>query len=242
METTALAVTNQMHEITSGVWGTIEKMAPVMQKSRLFGVATAEQAMAIMAKGYELGLPLTGSFQYIHVIQDKPSLSPQGALALIYRSPDFVGIQINDVRDAKGEPVECKVTMKRKNGVEYTASYSMADAKNADLIKTGSGWAKYPANMLRWRAIGYCADIVFPDVTGGMKRADEYGADITIDGQVIVVDNPQTTVKKKDTGAMLQELLNTYSPIDILAANNNVLPSTIEEIESIKEKLGAVNG
>lgn len=241
METTALAVTNQMHEITTGVWGTIEKMAPVMQKSRLFGVATAEQAMAIMAKGFELGLPLTGSFQYIHVIQDKPSLSPQGALALIYRSPDFAGIKIEDFKDAKGAPSECKVTMKRKNGVEYTAVYSMQDAKDAELIKTGGGWAKYPANMLRWRAIGYCADIVFPDVTGGLKRADEYGADITIDGHVIVVDQ-QPTVKKKDTGAMLQDLLNQYQPIDILEANNNVLPSTMEEIEAIKEKLGVANG
>jgi hypothetical protein len=33
--------------------------------------------------------------------------------------------------------------------------------------------------MLRWRAIGFCADVVFPLLIGGMKRADELGAGIT---------------------------------------------------------------
>ena len=38
------------HELTSDTWRMIERIAPVMQKSRLFGVATAEQAMELCSK------------------------------------------------------------------------------------------------------------------------------------------------------------------------------------------------
>lgn len=219
------------------VWGTIEKMAPVMQKARLFGVATVEQAMAIMAKGHELGLPLTSSFQFIHIISDKPSLSPQGALALIYKSPEFDGIKIEDLKDEKGNPTACNVWMKRKNGIEYTASFSMADAQRAGLIKgTEGGWTKYPSNMLRWRAVGYCADVVFPDVTGGMKRADEFGADITPDGQVIVVD-AKSSAPRVDTGKLLNQLVEDFGAMAILEANQNKLPATASEIQALRIQL-----
>ena len=84
MTTTALAVRKQ--ELNFDIWQTITAVAPVMKDSRLFGVTTAEQAMAIMAKGYEMGLTLTASFEFITVIQGKPTLTPRGALALVQQS------------------------------------------------------------------------------------------------------------------------------------------------------------
>jgi hypothetical protein len=71
----------QQRELTPQVWQMISQMAPVMWKSRLFGVVSQEAAAAIMLKGYELGLSVTASFEFIHVIQGKPGLSPRGALA-----------------------------------------------------------------------------------------------------------------------------------------------------------------
>jgi hypothetical protein len=47
-----------------------------MHQARLFGVNNAEQAMAIMLKGYELGLGLTASFEFVQVVQGRPALSP----------------------------------------------------------------------------------------------------------------------------------------------------------------------
>lgn len=171
--------------LTPQTWSMIQNVAPAMYASRFFGVSSNEQAMAIMLKGYELGLSLSASFEFVHVIQGKPSLSPRGMLALIQESPALAGMKIQDITDDEGVPKSCEVWMKRQNGFEYTARFSMDDAKRAGLVKPGGGWGKYPGNMLRWRAVGFCADVVFPDVLGGMKRADELGADLTPDGDVV---------------------------------------------------------
>lgn len=244
MTTTALA----KRELTPDIWGMIEKVAPTMFKSRLFGVTTTEQAAAIMLKGNELGLGLAASFEFIQVIQDKPALNPRGALALILQSGECTGLKIEDQKNEKGDPTACLVTMKRKNGVEYTTQYTMADAQRADLIKTGSGWAKYPANMLRWRAIGYCADVVFPDIIGGMKRADEFDAAISPDGDVIsstwsvVEEKSGPAVLQSDPAVQLRNLVDKYGATEVLTAGGGKIPATTEEVEAVAAKLNGGAG
>lgn len=235
-----------VRQLTPDVWGMIEKIAPTMKESRFFGVATVPQACALMLKGHELGLGLTQSFEFIHVIQDKPSLSPRGALALIIQSGLCEEMDIKDIRNDKGEPDRCEVTMKRKGGLKYTTSFSMADAQKADVIKPGSGWAKYPANMLRWRAIGYAADIVFPDVSGGMKRSDEFGVDLTPDGNVVEgtwtvtptapAQKPISTITP-DPSTLLNNLTQAYGPEKVMTTNDGKIPTTIEELIKVKAEL-----
>lgn len=173
--------------VRSGDWQLIQNIAPAALACRMFKLDNPEQAAMIMLKGHELGLGLAASFEFIHVIDGKPSVSPKGALALIHGSGELAGIRIEDKVDS------CTVWMKRKNGVEYTVTYTMDDAKRAQLTegspkksggKRGYGnWEKYPANMLRWRAVGYCADVVFPDVIGGMLRPEELGAEVDEQGE-----------------------------------------------------------
>lgn len=179
--TTALAV----RQLTPDKFEMVMQVAPVMHEARLFGTLSTQQAAAIMIKGFELGFSITASFENIHVIDNKPSLSPKGCLALIYNSPLCAEVRINDIADPQGAPIACEVFMERSSGMNYKVHFTLDDAKRAGLIKDKSGWDKYPANMLRWRAVGYCADVVFPDVIGGMKRADEVGADLAPDGSVI---------------------------------------------------------
>lgn len=158
-----------------------QQMGPIVHASRLFaGIASPDQAITIMIKGYEIGLPMSAAFEFIQMIQGKPTLIPRGALALIYQSGQLVDMQIDE------KPDRCTVTMKRRNGVSYTCSYGLDDARRAGLIKKDGAWETYPANMMRWRAIGFCADVVFPDVLAGMKRADELGAAVTAEGNVIL--------------------------------------------------------
>jgi hypothetical protein len=167
-------------DVSPGLWNMIQSIAPTVHQSRMFAVASPEQAQMIMLKGYELGLPLTAAFEFIHIVQNRPTLSPRGALALIQQSGLLAELQIEDTPDA------CTVTMQRlQPRFSYSCSFSLEDAKRASLIKPDGAWTSYPANMLRWRAIGFCADVVFPDVLAGMKRADEFGATIDLNGDVI---------------------------------------------------------
>jgi hypothetical protein len=174
---------------------------------------------------------------------------------MIHSSPVCAGVKIEDLSNDKGEPTGCRVWMKRTNGLEYTVTWTMADARQAGVVKPGSGWDHYPANMLRWRAIGFCADVVFPDVIGGMKRADEYGADLTPDGDVIEGSWRATSEPAPSNGApvvaetpaaqiqvpTLAELTERYDPAAIMAANDGKIPGSEDELRAVAEKLAANN-
>lgn len=239
-ESTALTVRN----ITPGIWEMIDKIAPTMHQSRLFGVTAPQQAAAIMLKGYELGLGLAASFELIQVIQGKPTLSPRGALALIHQSGQLAGMKIEDREHA------CSVWMKRSNGFEYVLTYTLEDARRAGLVKDDSGWAKYESNMLRWRAIGFVADVVFPDVLGGMKRADEFGAIVDTDGNVIegswaevssVSATPvaEAPAARTPTTPTLDDLVQQYGAEAVMVAAEGRIPATAEEIAAVATKLGS---
>ena len=243
----ALTIVNRP-QLTPTVWEMIERVAPAMHAARLFGVSSKEQAMAIMLKGFEMGLSLTASFEFIQVVEGKPALSPRGALAMIHGSPLCAGVKITEA------PGKCTVWMKRAdNDFEYTVSWTIDDAKRAGVVKPGSGWEKYEANMLRWRTTGFCADVVFPDVIGGMKRADEYGADLTPDGDVIegswhatsepklapsngapvVAETPAARVQ----APTLDSLVQRYGAEAIMVANEGRIPGTDAELAAVAEKL-----
>ena len=226
--------------LTPQTWDMIMSIAPTMHQARLFGVGSPDQAAAIMLKGFELGLGLAASFEFVQVIQGKPTLSPRGALALIQQSSECTGIEIDEGDDY------CQVTMKRKNGFSYTTRFTMDDAKQAGLVKPDSGWEKYPKNMLRWRTVGYCADVVFPDVIGGMKRADEFGAEITPEGNVItpdseVVESQWAPVDPKPEPVIafstIDALLTHWTAEQIVVANEGKIPSAIDECQQVAEVL-----
>lgn len=148
-----------------------QMLAPSFHACRWYGLTSPEQAVVIMVKALELGIPLTAAFEFFDVIESKPTLKPIGALALIHRSP------LVDVVSIDTQPDRCSVTMKRRDtGFEHTATFTMQDAHAAGLIKTdkdGSAWKRYAPDMLRNRAIGRCARIVAPDVISGLYLTDE---------------------------------------------------------------------
>jgi hypothetical protein len=236
-ETTLAIPTAATRELTPGIWAMIEKMAPVMHKAHLFGVTSPDQAAAIMLKGYELGLSMTASFELVQVIQGKPALSPRGAMAILLSSPLVKEIKIDRLssKALKDEFAGYQCHMERVNGFKHTASFTLEDAKRAGLLKPDSGWTKYPENMCLWRAIGFAADVVFPDVTAGMttlmKAPEMYGVALTEGGDV--VDVPFTSVPSTDP---LQELVTQYGAEKVMQANDGKIP-TNGEIEQVRAKL-----
>jgi hypothetical protein len=213
-------------------------------------VSSPAAAAMIMAKGAELGLPLTASFDLIHVIDSKPSLSPRGALAILHSSPEIKRVEIRELADEKSNYLGHECTIERVNGFAYTARFTMADAKNANLVKDGSGWAKYPRNMCLWRAVGFAADVAAPDIIGGMKTADQFGAQVTAAGDVIPgewVSAPTTAEYNADSEASLaaaaaQELVAEYGAEAVLAANGGQIPTTMEEVDAVRYALIAEEG
>lgn len=224
-------------ELTPSIWQMISQMAPVMYNSHLFGVTSKDAAAAIMLKGYELGLGVTASFEFIHVIQGKPGLSPRGALALLQNHPDIEKIEVKRIEKG-GAYVGHACTIRRKSGFEYTAQYTLEDAQRAGLIKPDSGWAKYPENMCMWRAVGFAADVVAPDITAGMtaiiKMPEELGVAIDSNGEIIDAQSqsvPTASASHENPAMTLATLLTQYAPEAIMAANGGKIPATQDEVE-----------
>lgn len=230
-ESSSLALSSK-RELTPQVWTMIRDMAPVMHQSRLFGVSSMEAAAAIMLKGYELGLSVTASFEFIHVIQGKPGLSPRGALALLHSHPDIEKVEIKRLTKEDGSYLGHSCTIRRRSGFEYTAQFTLEDAKRAGLVKPDSGWTKYPEQMCMWRAVGFAADVATPDIIAGMttimKMPEELGMAITDSGEVIDVQavpaKPQIT---------LDWLLEQFDAEAIMTANGGKIPATQEEVEMV---------
>ncbi len=221
-------------ELTPAIWRMIGEMAPVMYKAHLFGVTSESQAAAIMLKGFELGLSTTASFEFIQVIQGKPALSPRGAMALLLSNPLVKGITIERI-DNKGVFIGYECRMERVNGFMFVGRFTMEDAMRAGLVKPDSGWAKYPENMCLWRAVGFAADVVFPDVSAGMttlmKAPEMYGVALTEGGDVIQVEAQPVTVNVDP----LQALIDDFGAERIMEVCG--MPTTPEEIKAARAKL-----
>lgn len=241
------AIVIQQRELTPATWEMISRMAPVMHRSRLFGVTSEEAAAAIMLKGFELGLSITASFEFINVIDGKPGLNPRGALALLYNNPAIESVKVHPLMD-NGKYLGHECTIKRTNGMEFSAAFTLEDARRAGLVKPGSGWEKYPQNMCQWRAIGFAADVAAPDITSGMtailKMPEAYHKVIDDDGNLVdegnVVDvkvNPVSDVPQIN----LDLLIEKYGVEDVMEAVRvelgGAMPSTPIEYERLEIQL-----
>ena len=181
-----LAIPQQNHVLP---WQETCDQATMLVRSGMLptSVKTPEAALAIILKAREMGVGPMEGFEGISVIQGRPTVSPRLQLALIHRSGLLQAIDIQE--DAHG----CRVTMIRRGGSSFTTCFTLEDAKRAGLLQNDN-WRKYPQNMCRWRAVGYCADVLFPDVTGGAYRPEEMGADVDANGDMLrptVVSSPQ---------------------------------------------------
>lgn len=247
LEETGVAIVPARPPMSLSIWRMIGEMAPAMHKARLFGVSSPEAAMAIMAKGYELGLGLTAAFEFIHIIDGKPSLSPRGALALLYTSPEFAGLTLTRLTDDKDVFTGYECALKRRGGFSHTERFTLDDAKRAKLVKSGSAWELYPENMCKWRAIGFAIDVVFPDTTGGLKRADEYGAVVNDRGDVIEGSwapstngsqlDPDPDPEPDELSAIIQDMTTRYGAEKVLAANDGRIPETVDQAKAIRKQL-----
>jgi len=71
-------------------------------------------------------------------------------------------------KDPKSDDTQCILHGKRADtGDTWTEIFSINDAKRAGIYREGTGWTKYPRNMLFARALSNLARMLFPDVIKG---------------------------------------------------------------------------
>ena len=124
--------------------------------------------------GYELGLQPLQALQNIAVINGKPSVYGDAALALVKNDPRCAGVSEWVEGEGDNKIAYCKVKRRYHDQIEETVkTFSVADAKRARLWGKVGPWTQYPDRMLTMRARGFALRDAFPDALKGVVTAEE---------------------------------------------------------------------
>lgn len=132
------------------------------------------QAVLIaMQHGMELGLAPMQAIQSIAVINGRPSIWGDAALALAMAHPDFEDIEETFERGATAEDMLAKCEVKRKGRSSVVRTFSVGDARKAGLWDKAGPWKQYPKRMLQMRARSFAIRDSFPDALKGVAIVEE---------------------------------------------------------------------
>jgi hypothetical protein len=173
-EIKSLTVVNPQSQVAITSWEDLEKRAEKISKSQLIPTALrgkpADIAI-ILQIGWELDIPPMQAINGIDVIQGKPAVSPQLAVALArQRLKNFyMRVEEDPARQ------EVRVTMARDKGdmdQAYTAVWNDNKARPMGLLEKDN-YKKQKLTMYRWRATMEAMRMVAPDIVKGMYSPDE---------------------------------------------------------------------
>lgn len=172
-------------------WAELQELSGTLAQSSLVPAVYRKQPNNIVfaaIAGQELGWGVTTAMRFVHVIEGKPTISPEGMLALIRRNGHSV--------TGSSTTTYATVTGRRcDNGDEMEVTFTVEDAVRAKLMHKDN-WKMYPDAMLWARAVAMLARRLFSDVfLGAAYVPDEMGAVTNERGEPIettgrLVDEP----------------------------------------------------
>ena len=131
-----------------------------------------EQAFILLAAGFEAGLGFTATCKNVMLVNNRPSLWGDAALALVVRSPACKSIQ--EATEGTGEGLCAVCTIQRDGWPAPTVRrFGVADAKKAGLWGKTGPWTNYPQRMLQMRARAFALRDAFPDLLMGLGIVEE---------------------------------------------------------------------
>lgn len=213
MKTELTTVSHSAHTdlLNPATWNTMWSQANVLVKSGFLPTAikTPEQAIAIMMKGYEIGIPVMQAFSHINIIQGKPACSAELQMALIFRNcrgakVEFIALE-ND---------HCIISASRPGHKSMLFKFDRTDAENAQLLSKDN-WKKWPRAMYRSRCVSEMARTLFPDAIMGMSyTTEELNPDAVFDdeGQITVTAQAEPKVKATSS-APIEPIIEQATPV-----------------------------
>lgn len=136
------------------------------------GIEKKEAIFTAIQLGLELGITPMAALQNIAVINGRPGIYGDAALALVRASgllEDY-----SEEMTGSGDERRCIVTSKRRGmSARLQTAFSVSDAKRAGLWGKQGPWSQYPDRMLKFRARGFNLRDNFGDVLKGLSTTEE---------------------------------------------------------------------
>ncbi len=150
--------------------------AVVMAKMAPKGLDTPEACMIAIMHGMEIGLTPLTALQRIAVVNGRPTIWGDGAMALVRGSGACEWIR--ETISGDGDRMAATCEAKRRGEPETVVrTFSVADAKQAGLWNKQGPWQQFGKRMLQMRARAFCLRDGFADVLGGLYLREEIEED-----------------------------------------------------------------
>lgn len=179
------------------------KLANTLGRANLLPahIQGAPDAVLLMLSGAELGFGPMASLRLFHLVEGRVTLAAEAMLAIVAsKGVVFRWIETSETR--------AEIELARGGGfAPFSTAFTMDDAKRAGLCdpqpksgKVRQNWVRYPAAMLRARAISAACRAYCPDLLsgGGLYTPDEIESIETIE----VVSRPVEPDAKADRPAL----------------------------------------
>lgn len=137
------------------------------------GMEKPESVLVALQWGAELGLTPMAALSNIAVVNGRPSLFGDAALALVRSSGQLESYSEEEIGERGKDSFGYKITAKRRGFDPQSETFTTADAKTAKLWGKAGPWTDYPARMLKFRARGFLLRDVFGDVLKGLRTMEE---------------------------------------------------------------------
>jgi hypothetical protein len=146
-------------------YDTLRSMAEAFARSKLFGVQTPDQALALMLVAQSEGRhPASIAAEY-NIIQNRPALKSDAMLSRFQAAGGKVNWEKYTDKEVVG-------VFSHPQGGNLRVSWDMQRAMTAG-VGIKENYKKYPRQMLRARCISEGVRSVFPAVLGGMYTPEE---------------------------------------------------------------------
>ena len=195
------------------------KVAEMLAKSTLVPKAYHGQpanVLVAMAYGESFGMQPLQAMQSVAVVNGMPGLYGDGLLAVCRSCSSWEWMQ----EAIDGETAIC--TAKRRSEPEVTATFSVADAKRAQLWGKQGPWTQYPMRMLAMRARAFALRNLYADVLRGMGSAEEL--------QDIPAEMPAVQVEPARIDNAEQPQTKAAAILTKARAKRQAKPATIPEV------------
>lgn len=167
-------------------------MAQAIAESKLFGIQTPAQALALGLLCQAEGRHPAEAARDYHIINGKPSLKSEAMLARFQQAGGRVEWHEYTHDSVSG-------TFSHPQGGSLKVSWTMQDATRAGLTSNPT-WKKFPRQMLKARCISEAVRGIFPAVLSGLYAPEEV-SDIPVQvyaepiSEPLQIEAPKATVE-----------------------------------------------
>lgn len=186
-----------------------------------------ESCLLAIQHGSEVGLSPMQSLQSIAVINGRPTIWGDAALALVQSSSACE--YVRETLEGEGKTLTAVCEVKRRGYPAPTiVRFSMADAEKAGLLGKSGPWSQYTSRMLALRARGFALRNAFADALRGLITAEEAQDYPTTE------PTPAVRVTQPEPVATATSEATVYEK----AAQSIARAKTIDRLDEIRRKVG----